>query len=1286
VELENAKAWVGLQDATGMTKGKAWTMTTHKRNIRGTMNFTAIHSEGSLISTEVLDEIAAGRADGQACQDFGFKDQIAFERDVSSAWLTILSGWKDFQLGLHGSVPSHPEDFGPQDIWVDRILQSLGFEGRAELYTDPSMGQSCPVSHWSGGGEQIIPLHVVGPHQSLDGVSKRGGCSPSPHRVLQGYLNRTEHHWGIVTNGLQIRILQKSPRITTDSYLEFDLKEIIEADRVPEFEVLYRMAHRTRWPLSTEESTPCWLEKFHEKTIYECPVSSRRVAGQICDAIRVFWHGFRTHPDFGTVWQGTNVHLLDRDGVLYRQLLSMIYRLIFLMVCEERDLSKSGSGNTVFAQLYYACYGISRLREIAEQPTDHSDTNCDLWEGVKQTFRLFGDPQLGARMGIQPNYTDLFGPDELSVLDGCKLFNRDFLKGFRCLSSLLDAQVPARIRCSRLDILTLGSFYEFGLDFNPTFPYRDRWSPGARDAPSSLVEEALKQSLEPVISKLLAEANTPAEKETALLGIRVCDPAAKAGRFLVAAARRLGREVAGIRTGSDQPTEEQLRSAVRDVIRDCIYGIDVDPIAVEFSRFALWIDSCDPGRAIAPLHDRIKIGNGLIGLDFLGRLEQGVPNASFDPVSGDDKKTASRAKTRNRQALKQLKRESKTLSSLLDCLGETIRSSQEPAARKALQRVASAADIWTHSFFCQLLGGDNPIIPTNDKLAACLDQEKEPDQTLMEDVLKSAVVHRFFHWPLNFPAIRHPGEFDVVLGNPPWDAIELSQEEFRTRYLRILGSAVPAETTENTSRINQVIERAFAWAVHRQEGFRKFVRASGRFPFAGKGVLNTYALFVELSIRILKPDGRVCLLVPSGIATEHSTKSLFLFLMGTKTLASITGFDNEQLIFPALDHSRRFCLLSLTGEECPVEQADFAFFCRNLKQALDQERHFTLSLVDLDLFNPNTHTAPMFMTRSDADLTKKIYTGTGVLKNDSTGDNPWGLCFLSSFHMSNDKSLIRTKSDRKLSPLYEGKMIGQYDHRQASFRDIDPERSGNRSPTRTNPVQKANQAFKVLPRYWVPTAEVQARCKKWKRPWILGIRSKRKYDAERTVLASILPRAGIANSIHGLGFDESISARLVACLLANLNSLVFDYVARQKVGGADVSIFMLEQLPVLAPDNYCDEDLEYVVPRVVELTYTSTESKPFARECSYKGPPFEWDDQRRAVLRAELDAFFARHYGFDRNDLRYILDPKELRGPDHPGETFRVLKQREIKLLGEFRTQRLVLEAWDRLFRKGSHR
>jgi hypothetical protein len=258
-------------------------------------------------------------------------------------------------------------------------------------------------------------------------------------------------------------------------------------------------------------------------------------------------------------------------------------------------------------------------------------------------------------------------------------------------------------------------------------------------------------------------------------------------------------------------------------------------------------------------------------------------------------------------------------------------------------------------------------------------------------------------------------------------------------------------------------------------------------------------------------------------------------------------------------------------------------------------------------------------------------------------------------------------------------MVSFYDHRAASYGSRGDER-GYRVLPETTLFQHQDVSFEVLPFYWVLDAEVSERLAgRSPVPWLLGWKDVTSATNERTTIFSAIPRCAVGHTLP-LIFSAQPSRRLTA-LYANLNSLVTDYFARLKVAGLHLTYGYLKQYPILPPDVYTPAGLAFIVSRVLELTYTSHSIAPFARDLGYDGAPFPWDEDRRAHLRAELDAWYARVYGLTRDELRYILDPADVKGPDYPSETFRVLKTNEIRRFGEYRTARLVLQAWDRMER-----
>ena len=310
-----------------------------------------------------------------------------------------------------------------------------------------------------------------------------------------------------------------------------------------------------------------------------------------------------------------------------------------------------------------------------------------------------------------------------------------------------------------------------------------------------------------------------------------------------------------------------------------------------------------------------------------------------------------------------------------------------------------------------------------------------------------------------------------------------------------------------------------------------------------------------------------------------------------------------------------------------------------------------------------------------------------MLVDEAKGDagNPWGIRFMTMFHMSNDSGLFSSVVDGLKSgatddvPLYEAKMINHFEHRWATFEGIDSEGVRKGLARDTTLIEQQNPDFTIYPRFWVHQSEVERRLPlNWRRGWLTVFRGISSAILERTFSCAVIPATGVGNSAPLL-ITETSDVRLAACLVANLNSMVFDYVVRTKVAGNNMNFFYVKQFPVLAPNDYSYEDVDFVALRMLELSYTAWDLRPFANDLGYEGPPFIWDESRRALLRGELDAYFARLYGLNRDEILYILDPQEAMGNDFPSETFRVLKEREVKQFGEYRTKRVILEIYDEM-------
>ncbi|MEH2322059.1 MAG: N-6 DNA methylase [Nostoc sp.] len=960
-------------------------------------------------------------------------------------------------------------------------------------------------------------------------------------------------------------------------------------------------------------------------------------------------------------------------------------------------------------RIYREYYSIERLRELAERPHWRREGFQDLWQGLRVTFLLFDENWRGEVLGLSPLNGDLFGSETLSALDDCAIDNYDLLVAIRQLSLYQDKVQMRRVNYEFLDVEELGSVYESLLDFHPQVIQRqgiyefalvfgsDRKTTGSYYTPPQLVQQLIKTALVPVIEEKLCKLDNNHELEKALLSLKVCDPACGSGHFLLAAARRIGKELAKIRTGEDEPGSQPLKLAIRDVIQNCIYGVDLNPLAVDLCKVALWIEGFPGKLPLSFLDHRIKCGNSLVGVLDLDCLQEGIPDEAYKAVTGDDKKLSTQFKKRNKKEREidnqgQLSifggleterthyaESARELGYIAEATPQQVREKQaryqQTRKDSGWWRDYSACNLWTAAFFMPLTEQNLQLLPTTAALTQLL-RGNLSTQEIKDAANKLAEEKHFFHWPLEFPEVFEQGGFDCVLGNPPWEQLQLDPREFfasrNSEVSEAQNMVARDRMITKLSNSNPELYAEFEREKHHVDAYQKFIHSSNRFPLTSFGRINLAPLFTEMARDLISPTGQAGVIVPTGIATDSFNQYFFADLSQKQALASLYDFENREGLFAAVHRSYKFSLLTISGK--PIKCGNFAFFLTQPKQLDNQARLFQLSPQDIALINPNTLTCPIFRTSTDAELTKKIYQRVPVLENEKTGSNPWAVSLLLMFMMNTDSGLFKNEVANDLAPLYEAKMFHQFTHRWATYTD-------DRDTRNLTDEEKGDASFSVQPRYWVSRVEVENKlANKWNKDWLLGWRDICRSTDERTAISSILPKSAYGDTVL-LMLPQIENKILISCLFANINSLSFDFVAKQKVAGTHLKFFTMRQLPVISPEAYTPEDIEFISTRVLELVYTAWDMQPFAKDMGYDGEPFIWNPNRRALLRAELDAYYAKLYGLTRDELRYILDPADVYGADFPSETFRVLKNNEIKQFGEYRTQRLVLEAWDRMFK-----
>lgn len=1292
------------------------------------MAYSAVAVEGGIFPADLLDRITAGETAGQRPEDFGLKSGQRLSDEMQAAFSDMRSYWDAFQrrqLKSKESLTTLTRDF-----WVIPLLEGLGFKLAYQRRAAAVEGDTFAISHRAGDDPDAPPVHLVALDQPLD---RRGEARRSPHALVQEYLNRSDALWGLVTNGDKLRLVRNTARLSRPTYVEFDLRAMVEANLYSEFVIFYRLLHRSRFPRGEADAHECWLEKYYQQGIDEGGRVREHLREGVEVALQELGNGLLAHPENAALRQAIQEGRLQPSHY-YRQLLRLVYRLLFLMVAEERRLLFPIEGQNSERQvLYTRYYSIGQLRQRCERHWD-DDHYHDLWSGLLKTFYLFQDERTAAHLGLSALDGELFGPLACPDLEGAKCGNARLLKAMYHLSTFSDGRVRRRINYAALDVEELGSVYESLLDYRPHIEPSDqprfelawggeRRQTGSYYTPPELVRELIESALVPVIGERLAGAGTREEKEAVLRGLKVCDPASGSGHFLLSAARRLGRELARVRTGELEPSPEAYRQAVRDIIRECIYAVDKNPLAVDLCKVALWLEGHCAGLPLSFMDHHVKCGDSLVGVIDLAVLRDGIPDAAYQPVTGDDRQAASQYKRRNREERdrqssllqeqlaqaadgpRALAPDFAALSGLAELTPQDVQGKAElyEALRQesTWHQLQVTCDLWTAAFFSHLTApppGQTPLTPTTGTVWGYLTQPGAAHGQVVGQARELSALHPFFHWPLEFPEVFAAGGFDIVLGNPPWERIKLQEQEFFAGRDHEIANAPNKAARERLIKSlpqrNPALAAEFAVAKHQAEAQSKFVRGGGRFPLCGRGDINTYAIFAEAMRRLLNHAGRVGCIVPSGIATDDTTKFFFQELVGDQSLVSLYSFENEEFIFPAIHHATKFCLLTLSGPEKPQANADFIFFARRTSHLKESHRRFQLAPEEIALINPNTRTCPIFRSPRDAEITKAIYRRVPVLiKDGPPEENPWGVKFSTMFHMANDSHLFRTREqlmaegwelkgntfnrgEEMFLPLYEGKMFWHFDHRFGTHEGQTQAQANQGKLPELTEAQHADPYLFSLPRYWVNSANVSAEKSRYGlAEYYLAFRNITGASVLRSSIFAILPGVAVGHGAPLIVLKENIEK--IACILACLNSFPLDYVVRQFLGGNNFTYFIIKQLPIFPPErffNQCSWEKnnrlqEWLTPRVLELTYTAWDLVSFGRDLGHDGSPFRWDEERRFLIRYELDAAFFHLYGLSRDEVDYIMD------------TFSIVKQRDEQQHGEYRTKRVILEIYDEMQR-----
>lgn len=1262
--------------------------------------FQTVHTEGGLLPSDLLQRIADNdpTLDGLKPTDYHLDPGERLNEAVTRAWTRLQAAWSSFDEARSQLAPEDRGGRITRERWLHILFDALGY-GR--LVQQPAIeieGRSYPVfGQW-----QHTPIHLVGCGVKIDtrtpGV--QGAAGQSPHSLVQELLNRSaERLWGIVSNGLVLRLLRDNIALTRQAYVEFDLEAMFTGEVYPDFVLLWLVCHQSR--VEAERAEECWLERWTRTAADQGARALDVLRDGVQEAIEKLGVGFLAHPANHGLRDSLHDGTLDARGY-YRALLRLVYRLLFLFVAEDRDALLDPLGDPLARSRYLDHYSTRRLRELATQR--RGGRQHDRYEQLKLVMAALHE--LGCPpLALPALGSYLWSPEAIGPLAEAKIANDDLLSAIRSLATVEVGGVRRSVDFRNLGAEELGSVYESLLELHPTLDRptatftldqvagSERKTTGSYYTPSSLISSLLDTALDPVID----EAVHAEDPEAAILSLAVVDPACGSGHFLIAAANRIAKRLAAIRSDDPEPAPTEVRAALRDVVGSCIHGVDMNPMAVELCKVSLWMEALEPGRPLSFLDHRIALGNSLLGTTP-ELISAGIPSDAFKPILGDDRKTVAELRKHNAKQLqgqlafdmaaatadadaRALAQQAAALAAIDDHSLAGVREQQRRfelmLESPELCRAGVAADVWCAAFVADKRPGATPM--TQDVLIRVLSKGEDGlSRDELATVREAREAYSFLHWHIAFPDVWDRGGFDVVVGNPPWEHTELKEKEFFAgRAPDIAGAPTKAARERLIAALedeDQALFVEFQAARRRADGWSHLLRSTGRYPLCGRGRTNTYAVFAELMRTLVGPGGRAGIVVPTGIATDDTTKLFFRDIVERRSLVSLFGFENEAFVFPAVHHDTKFCLLTMAARPVAADP-EFVFFARQVADLADDWRRFTLSASDITLLNPNTGTCPTFRSSRDAAVTKRIYAKNPPFVHEGLDDgNPWGARFAQGlFNMSTDSALFEEFEGDDRLPLYEGKMLWQFNHRFGTYAGQTQAQANQGTLPSVSEVEHRDPGYTPTPRYWVARSAVDAAARSKALPsWLISFRDITNVVNERSMVFAAAPYSAFGHTAPLVILDSVGVPERLACI-ALLNSFAADYVCRQKLAGKHLTFFILKQVAIPAPaqlGHSCAWDssityCQFLAARTLELIYTSHDLAAVGEDLADGHAPFVWDSERRMLIRAELDAAVFNIYGLERDDVVHIMS------------TFPVAEAYENRDFGEFRSQRLILERYD---------
>lgn len=905
------------------------------------MKHPSITISGSILAADILNAIEKNDGiPGQKESDFGLSKGDKVKDEIARVYADARFYWQGFKRQME-HLDRKENQLGTSEtrkLWMIPLMTMLGYDPAYAKTATKVQDKSYAISHRDEAMDGF-PIHIVGYKDSLD-KKVLGRLRMSPHAMLQEYLNLTEHLYGIVTNGLRLRLLRDSSRLVKLSYLEFDLERIFEEEHYADFALLYRLLHQSRMPRSQEVVAECLMETYHQQALASGSRIRDGLSKAVETSIKLLGDGFLLHADNEYLRKQVESEQVTAQKY-YEWQLRLIYRLLFLMVIEERQLVFDDTAEAKKKRIYFDYYSVQKLRQLSEHRFLADSRFQDYWQSLQHTFRLYESEKYGRPLDVKPLAGELFAYSAIGLLNEASLSNDVLLEVLRRLNMFRhpDTEQIIRVNYGALNVEEFGSVYEGLLEYEPILRKRQghwqfcftdgtgRSSSGSHYTPDELVAPLIQHSLDYIIEDKLKTARWTVdtrdeairkEAERQLLSITVCDPACGSGHILLNAARRISQRLAEVQTGEEQPSPESLRQAIRQVIQSCIYGVDLNPMAVELCKVALWLEAHNPGEPLNFLDHHIKCGNAIVGAGRVDDLLEGIPDEAFKNLSGSTKeekqvaamlRKANKAERKNRIERRQISTAAMTQTK--DNVARLVKQRQawlempennpEEIAAKAKAykqlmrsgtswRLRQLADTQAAQFFIPKKQTSDCI--TDRDFFTLLNRSNTIQDRRVALAEAKAVEKRFFHWFLEFPEVFVQAGFDCILGNPPFLGGQRITGEYGypfAEYIRHQYAPIGS-----VDLVTYFFRRAFG--VIKESGFQSLIStntiAQGSAREGGLSVILEQDGVINHAVRSMRWPGDAA--VEVALVTVHKGPWPGPFILNTNEVAQITTYLDDQ--------------------------------------------------------------------------------------------------------------------------------------------------------------------------------------------------------------------------------------------------------------------------------------------------------------------------------------------------------------------------------------------------------